>query len=74
MVNTVWKLLTQQKKATINFLHEKYGLKAGEMSQRLRAFSALTEDTSSVPSIHAVWLRTTYNSSFRGSAGTCTHV
>lgn len=45
-----------------------------EMAQRLRVHTALTEDSSSAPSIHVKGLRTTCNSSSREIFGHCTHV
>lgn len=40
--------------------------KAGEIGQRLRAYIAVTEDLSSVPSTHGRQLIITYNSELQG--------
>ena len=58
--------ITKKEKITIGSI-KKSVFRAGEMAQQLRAFTALAEDLSSIPSIQVRWLKTTCNSSSRGS-------
>lgn len=50
------------------------------MGQRVRTYTALTEDLNSLPNTHVKWLTTTYDSSAKGqgtglaSVGSCTHL